>query len=291
MERLRSDASGHSGALFAERVKSKFIRLDKYLVDKKLADSRTQAQSYIEAGRVTVNGQKNLKAASQISPDASIKVDTPEKQWVSRGAHKLIKGLDYFAIDPEGCVCVDVGASTGGFTDVLLERGAAKVFAVDVGYGQLAWKLRANPRVIVMERTNARYLTTEMLNGEKADIIVSDASFISLKLLLTPLASLLKKNGRLVALVKPQFEVGKERVGKGVVTDPRVHREVLEEIASFATNQAGLILVGATFSPIRGPEGNIEFLFEFVLPGTGTNRNNIDFAAVVEEAHEKTVKD
>lgn len=271
-------------------MKSKLTRLDKYLVDKKLAESRTQAQAFIEEGRVTVNGQKALKPASQVGEGASVRVDAPERQWVSRGAYKLIKALDYFQISPDGKVCVDIGASTGGFTDVLLSRGAAKVYAVDVGYGQLAWKLREDPRVVVMERTNARYLTAEMLNGEKADIIVSDASFISLKLLLGAMARLLKSDGVMAVLVKPQFEVGKERAGKGVINDPALHLEVLRGVAAYAEDNAGLTLINATFSPIRGPEGNIEFLFEFALAGSGLPKAEIDFAQIVEKAHLETKK-
>lgn len=272
-------------------MKSKLVRLDKYLIDKKLAESRTLAQAYIEEGRVTVNGRKILKPASQVSAEATVRVDAPEKQWVSRGAHKLIKALDYFAINPSGCVCADIGASTGGFTDVLLSRGASRVYAVDVGYGQLAWKLRADPRVIVLERTNARYLTEEMLNGEKADIIVSDASFISLKLLLAPMARLLKRDGIMIVLVKPQFEAGRERVGKGVVTDPELHLEILRDIAAFAERDAALTLTGATFSPIRGPEGNIEFLFEFLLTENNPEKRDVDFTAIVAEAHKHAAKD
>lgn len=271
-------------------MKSKLTRLDKYLVDKKLAESRTQAQAFIEEGRVTVNGQKALKPASQVGEGASVRVDAPERQWVSRGAYKLIKALDYFQISPVGKVCVDIGASTGGFTDVLLARGAAKVYAVDVGYGQLAWKLREDSRVVVMERTNARYLTAEMLNGEKADIIVSDASFISLKLLLGAMARLLKNDGVMAVLVKPQFEVGKERAGKGVINDPALHLEVLRGVAAYAEDDAGLTLINATFSPIRGPEGNIEFLFEFALAGSGLPKAEADFAQIVERAHLETTK-
>lgn len=269
-------------------MKSKLVRLDKYLVDNKLAESRTQAQALIEEGRVTVGGQRVLKSASQISAGSSVRVDVPERQWVSRGAHKLIKALDYFGISPSGKVCVDVGASTGGFTDVLLSRGASRIYAVDVGYGQLAWKLREDPRVIVMERTNARHLTIEMLNNEKADIIVSDASFISQKLLLRVMASLLKRDGLMVVLVKPQFEVGKGRVGKGVVSDPALHLEVLRDVAAYAENSAGLTLLNMTFSPIRGPEGNIEFLFELTLSDNCPKKQEIDFDRIVEEAHINT---
>lgn len=271
-------------------MKNKLLRLDKYLVVKKLAESRTQAQSLIENGRVTVNGRRVLKAASQVSVETGVAVDVPEKLWVSRGAFKLLKGLDFFGIDPAGRVCADIGASTGGFTEVLLSRGAAKVFAVDVGYGQLAWKLRADPRVVVLERTNARYLTVRMLNGEKADIIVSDASFISLKLLLPVMAPLLSQRGRMVALVKPQFEAGRERIGRGVVSDPSVHKEILEDIAAFASSNAELALLDATFSPIRGPEGNIEFLFKLALAAETQEKTEIDFAAIVEQAHKETAK-
>lgn len=285
---MRFDSESSRRCLWTLGVMSKLVRLDKYLVDNKLAESRTQAQSLIEEGRVAVNGQRVLKPASQVSAGSSVRIDTPEKQWVSRGAYKLIKALDYFRISPSGKVCVDIGASTGGFTDVLLSRGAAKVYAIDVGYGQLAWKLREDPRVVVMERTNARHLTIEMLNNEKADIIVSDASFISQKLLLGAAALLQKPDGVMVILVKPQFEVGKDRVGKGVVTDPALHLEVLRDIAVYAENNAGLTLIDATFSPIRGPEGNIEFLFEFMLSENCHKKPEIDFVRIIEEAHIET---
>jgi len=270
-------------------MKNRFVRLDKYLVEKKLVGSRSQAQCCIEEGRVTVDGQKVLKAASQICAHADVKVDVPEKKWVSRGAYKLLKALDYFGINPAGCICIDIGASTGGFTEVLLSRDASKVFAVDVGYGQLAWKLRSNPRVVALERTNARYLTLDVFNGQKADIIVSDASFISLKLLLGTMRGLLKRGGRIVALVKPQFEVGRERVGKGVVTNPLVHQEVLMDVAEFAENSARLTLVNATFSPIRGPEGNIEFLFELAYAEDEPQKTEIDFACLVAGAHREAL--
>lgn len=269
-------------------MKNRLIRLDKYLLEKGLAESRSVAQSYIEQGRVTVNGQKTFKAASQVGADADIKVDMPGRQWVSRGAYKLLKALDSFALDPAGLICLDIGASTGGFTEVLLTRGAAKVFAVDVGYGQLAWKLRSDPRVVVLERTNARYLTGEMLNGQKADIIVCDASFISLKLLLGTMSELLGNGGRIVSLVKPQFEAGRERVGKGVITDPAIHLQVLRDVAEYAESKAGLVLLDVTFSPIRGPEGNLEFLFEMAVADEAGCRAEIDFAAVVAAAHRET---
>ncbi|MDD4160564.1 MAG: TlyA family RNA methyltransferase [Synergistaceae bacterium] len=270
-------------------MKKKLVRLDKLIVEKHILLSQTLAQSYIEDGRVKVDGMVIRKTASMVSAESSIIVDAPEKEWVSRGAHKLIRALDHFKLDPSGMTCIDVGASTGGFTDVLLSRGAGKVYAVDVGYGQLAWKLRNDPRVVVMERTNARHLDTDMFNGEKADMIVSDASFISLKLLLKPLEALLAENGTMVVLVKPQFEVGKEKVGRGVVHDPDLHEETLKDLAGFIEAETDLVLFNATYSPIRGPEGNIEFLF---LLGTKNNtimkHANIDFTEMVKEAHEAT---
>lgn len=267
----------------------KLVRLDKFLTDAKLADSRTTAQHYIEEGRVSVNGQKIYKPASQVAKDASVTVDRPEKEWVSRGAYKLLRGIECFNVDPAGKTCIDVGASTGGFTDVLLAHGAARVYAVDVGYGQLAWKLRTDSRVTVLERTNARYLALDMVGGQKADIIVSDASFISLKLLLPPLENLLAEDGKMVVLLKPQFEVGRERVGKGVVTDPAVHLDVMEEMARFIENETGLAVAGATFSPIRGPEGNIEFLLLLAhRSAPGEAHAQIDFSTVVTQAHAET---
>ena len=231
----------------------KLVRLDKYLSDKKLAPSRTAAQNFIEEGRVRVNGVIVTRPASMIAPDTDVKVDAPEKEWVSRGAYKLLKAVESFSIDASGKRCVDIGASTGGFTDVLLSGGAAKVYAVDVGYGQLAWKLRCDPRVTVLERTNARTLTLDHIDGEKADIIVSDASFISLTLLLPAMEALLSDDGLIAALVKPQFEAGRERVGKGVVSDPSLHVAILNEVAGFIDEKTGLSLEDADFSPIRGP--------------------------------------
>lgn len=270
-------------------MRPKFIRLDKLLVDRKLVESRTLAQEYITGGRVTVEGNLVQKPASQVSPDVSVKIDVPEKLWVSRGAHKLIKAISFFGLEISGKTCVDIGASTGGFTDVLLHNGAKIVYAVDVGYGQLAWKLRNDNRVVVMERTNARFLTADMLNDKKADIIVSDASFISLKLLLPALQALLAERGLMAVLVKPQFEVGRERVGNGVVTNPNLHLDVLNDLAEFIKRETTLALIDVTFSPIRGPEGNIEFLFLLGSRADPTIQPKaLDFAAVVKEAHECT---
>ena len=265
------------------------MRLDKFLVTQRLAASACEARELIESGQVLINGSPALNAASQVSIDASVRLDAPERQWVSRGAYKLLKAIEYFKISVRGKVCIDIGASTGGFTDVLLSEGAGRVYAVDVGYGQLAWKLRNDPRVVVMERTNARFLNSEMFNGEKADMIVSDASFISLKLLLPPAQELLTSCGLIVALVKPQFEVSREEAQGGVVDSAALHVCVIEDMTSFIETQTKLELLGRTFSPIKGPEGNIEFLFLLGLKGqSGRKPDIIDAEALVEEAHRQT---
>ena len=269
----------------------KLERLDKLLVTKQLVESRTIAREYIESGRVFVDGIQALKPASQASPSASIKIDMPQKQWVSRGAYKLLKAFEFFGIDADDKVCLDIGASTGGFTDVLLSKGAKHVFAVDVGYGQLAWKLRTDERVSVMERTNARFLTLDMLKGQKPDIIVSDASFISLKLLLKPLEVLLHRDGNMVLLLKPQFEVGKEHIGKGVVTDPALHISVIDDMLGYIDSETSLKAIDATFSPIRGPEGNIEFLLWLVNKENSAYTQKLpQTTELVREAHESTLK-
>lgn len=273
-------------------MKTKLIRLDKLLVDRNLVESKTLAIEFIEQGRVSVEGLRVTKTASQVSLEARVSVDEPEKQWVSRGAYKLIKALDSFIIDPFNKVCIDIGASTGGFTDVLLSRGAKKVYAVDVGYGQLAWKLRTDPRVIVLERTNARYLNSEKLINEKADIIVSDASFISLTLLLKPLESLLNQDGLMAVLVKPQFEVRKDQVGRGVVSDSELHVEVINNLVSYININTGLKLLDITFSPIKGPEGNIEFLFLLCLNKCSImEQRDFDIKNIVSKAHFETKND
>lgn len=235
-------------------------RLDKVLVEKGFASTRARAQAVIMAGRVRVNGNPVNKAGQMVDTEAVLEITGNDDEWVSRGAHKLLKGLDVFGIDPCGLTCLDVGASTGGFTEVLLSRNASRVFAVDVGYGQLAWKLRNDPRVVVMERTNARLLRMDQF-PKPMDLIVVDASFISLRLLLPPLLGLLAPDGEMVVLIKPQFEAGKTRVGKGgVVRSPEIHRQVLEEFCAFVRSLEGIALVGLTWSPIKGPKGNIEFL-------------------------------
>ncbi|GHV38221.1 TlyA family rRNA (cytidine-2'-O)-methyltransferase [Synergistales bacterium] len=237
-------------------------RLDKLLTDRGLAESRTKAQALIMAGRVRVSTLTSLKAGTLVPLDCPVFVDETEK-WVSRGAFKLLKALDIFPLSVSGKICVDIGASTGGFTDVLLSAGAKKVYAVDVGYGQLHWKLASDPRVVVMDRTNARYLTPDMF-GDVLEIAVCDASFISLRLILPAIDGLLSKvsiaAAEAVVLIKPQFEAGRERVGHGVVKDAKVHADVLREVLSFVRDETDLETVGLSWSPIKGPEGNIEFL-------------------------------
>jgi 23S rRNA (cytidine1920-2'-O)/16S rRNA (cytidine1409-2'-O)-methyltransferase len=261
-------------------------RLDKLLVERGLAPSREAAREIIQSGSVEVCGFPQSKPSSMFPEDAGVSVSDGGERWVSRGARKLIKGLDEWGIDPAGMSCVDIGASTGGFTQVLLSRGALRVAAVDVGYGQFAWVLRNDARIRLLERTNARYITTEEV-GWPADLLTVDASFISLRLLLPNLRGLMARNGLIIALVKPQFEVGRERVGKGVVRDPVLHAEALVGVASFAQNEVGLVLCGATYSPIKGPEGNIEFILLFGVPGASAEPSPADFDSLVREAHEK----
>lgn len=234
-------------------------RLDVLLVERGLQESRQRAQAIIMSGSVFADGRRVDKPGATVSNDAEIEIRGNTLQYVSRGGLKLEKAMASFHITLEGAVCADIGASTGGFTDCMLQNGAAKVYAVDVGYGQLAWKLRSDERVVCLERTNARYLTREQI-PEALDFASIDVSFISLKLILPPLCALLRDGGNTAALIKPQFEAGREKVGKkGVVRDPAVHREVLEQFLEHARD-AGFAVLGLTYSPIRGPEGNIEYL-------------------------------
>jgi len=235
-------------------------RLDQALVERALCDSREKAKRLIIAGQIRVNGHPAKKASDSVKPDDEITVDTPEK-FVSRGGHKLEHALEHFQLNVEKLVAIDLGASTGGFTDCLLQRGAEKVFAVDVGQGQLAWKLRSDPRVVVMEKTNARFLKPESFSA-LADLLVVDCSFISLKKILPPAVPLLKPDGKIVALIKPQFEAGKAEVdkGRGVITDAAIHERVLAELHEFVSAQAGLCWRGVVESPLLGPAGNKEFL-------------------------------
>ena len=258
-------------------------RLDQKVFDLGFAESREKAKALIMAGSVYVNGQRELKPGATVAEDSQIEFRGEKLRYVSRGGLKLEKALDCFGIDPAEYNCVDCGASTGGFTDCLLQRGAKHVWAVDVGYGQLAWSIRQDARVSVMERTNARNLTTEMLDGEIMDLAVMDMSFISLRLVLPAVHGLLKEAGQVACLVKPQFEAGREKVGKkGVVRDPAVHLEVLERFMADA-KELGFGVKNMNFSPVRGPEGNIEYLAHLIKGGES---ENIDCAAIVAASHE-----
>ena len=258
-------------------------RIDKLLLSRGHAESRAKAQALLMAGQVYVNGERVEKNGTLVPGDAEIKVRGQAEKWVSRGAHKLLKALDHFRISPRGKNCVDIGASTGGFTQVLLERGAQKVYAVDVGYGQLDWRLRNDERVIVMERTNARSLTPSSF-PDPPEFAAADASFISLKLLLPVINCILSPGGSAVVLVKPQFEVGKGNVGKGgVVRAKEDHAAVLADILHFCSGLSGLTPAGLTFSPIRGPMGNIEFLL--YLSGSGGSFVLPSPEKTAEEAH------
>ena len=260
-------------------------RLDVLLVEQGYADSRTKAQAIIMSGQVYVAGQKADKPGVSYEETLPIEVRGAACPYVSRGGLKLEKALRDFGVDPTGFVCSDSGASTGGFTDCLLQQGASKVFAIDVGYGQLDWKIRSDPRVVVMERTNVRYVTPEQL-GEPLDLSVIDVSFISLKIVLPVIKTFLKPGqGQVLCLIKPQFEAGRDKVGKkGVVRDPAVHQEVLDDFVAL-TQQTGFTILGLTFSPVKGPEGNIEFLGHLTLqdkPGIVP-----DTQALVAQAHEQ----
>jgi 23S rRNA (cytidine1920-2'-O)/16S rRNA (cytidine1409-2'-O)-methyltransferase len=234
-------------------------RADQLLVSRGLAESRTRAQALIMAGTVFSGGRKLAKAGEMLGEDAALEVRGKDHPWVSRGGIKLDHGLTHFGFDVAGAVALDVGSSTGGFTDVLLSRGAAKVYAVDVGTNQLAWKLRQDPRVVVHEQTNARNLDSSIV-PEPVDVIVCDASFIGLAKVLEAPLRLAKPGAKLVALIKPQFEAGREEVGKGgVVRDPAVHERVCADAAAWVETQ-GWSVVAVTPSPIVGPEGNVEFL-------------------------------
>jgi 23S rRNA (cytidine1920-2'-O)/16S rRNA (cytidine1409-2'-O)-methyltransferase len=235
-------------------------RLDQLLVERGLAETRARAQALVMAGEVWSGDKRLDKAGVRLADDAPLEVKQRDHPYVSRGGIKLDHGLTYFRFDPKDKVALDIGASTGGFTDVLLSRGAKKVYAVDVGHGQLAWKLRQDPRVMVLERVNARYLSKVEI-PEPPEIIVCDASFIGLEIVLPPSLALAAPNAELVALIKPQFEVGRGRVGRGgVVRDPALHQEVCTRISNWLRAQPGWSVLGVTESPIRGPDGNVEFL-------------------------------
>lgn len=261
----------------------KKIRLDQLVFDLGLAESRERAKTTVMSGLVFVNGQRADKPGMQVPPDVNVEVKGTALPYVSRGGLKLEKALKVFPIDVNGKVCIDCGASTGGFTDVLLKNGAAKVYSVDVGYGQLAWSLRNDERVVNMERTNIRYISSEQIH-EPLDICVMDLSFISVKLVLPAVCALLKDDAQLVCLIKPQFEAGREEVGKkGVVRDKAVHLSVIESVLSFAPT-VGMTVMGLDFSPIKGPEGNREYLC-YMKKGVH-EASLINAAAVVEASHE-----
>ena len=257
-------------------------RLDVLLVEQGYADSRTKAQAIIMSGQVYIDGQKADKPGTSYEEAVRIEVRGASCPYVSRGGLKLEKALRDFGVVPKGYVCSDSGASTGGFTDCLLQQGAKKVFAIDVGYGQLDWKIRSDPRVVVMERTNVRYVTPEQL-GEPLDLSVIDVSFISLKIVLPVIKTFLKPAGQVLCLIKPQFEAGKDKVGKkGVVREPETHIEVLDSFIALA-KELEFTILGLTFSPVKGPEGNIEFLAHLSLDEV----EGIcpDTAEVVRQAH------
>lgn len=265
-------------------------RLDVLLVKRNLAESREKAKAVIMAGNVFVDGQREDKAGSTFPPDVSIEVRGHALPYVSRGGLKLEKALANFDVDVMDCVCTDVGSSTGGFTDCMLQNGAKKVYAIDVGRGQLDWKLRNDPRVVCMEKTNIRYVTPEDI-GEPVDFSSIDVSFISLTKVLTPIRDYLKADGEIVALIKPQFEAGREKVGKkGVVREKSTHREVIRKVMDHAQS-IGFDLCALDFSPIKGPEGNIEYLIHLKKSGGAEGENRgIDPDAVVDRAFEELAK-
>lgn len=268
----------------AEKIEKE--RLDVLLVQQGLASSRELAKAYIMAGNVYVDGMKEDKAGTKVAVNAAIEVKGNQMKYVSRGGYKLEKAIDAFGISLDGKICLDIGASTGGFTDCMLQNGAAKVYAIDVGYGQFAWKLRQDERVICLEKTNVRYVTKEQV-PDAGDFASIDVSFISLTKVLPAVLGVLGEKGQLVCLIKPQFEAGREKVGKkGVVRDIAVHKEVIEKIAAYAEEQ-GLGILGLSFSPIKGPEGNIEYLIYLDKSRAGMTAEEVrkKLEEVVEESH------
>ncbi len=257
------------------------IRLDNYLVEKGYIETRSKAQSLIMAGCVYINNRKAMKPGEQVKGDEPVEIRGSSLKYVSRGGLKLEKAIKSFNIDLNNKVCMDIGASTGGFTDCMLKCGASRVYSIDVGYGQLAWSLRNDERVVNLERTNFRYVTNNEVPDE-IDFFSVDVSFISLKLILPPAYALLSNEGSAVCLIKPQFEAGREKVGKkGVVRDAAVHKEVIEKVFDF-TKEIGFNVIGLDFSPIKGPEGNIEYLM--FISKAGENAD-IDIDKTVELSH------
>lgn len=268
----------------AEKVEKE--RLDVLLVQQGLANSRELAKAYIMAGNVYVDGQKEDKAGTKVAVTAKLEVKGNQMKYVSRGGYKLEKAMDVFGIRLNGKICLDIGASTGGFTDCMLQNGASKVYAIDVGYGQFAWKLRNDERVVCLEKTNVRYVTHEQVPDE-GDFASIDVSFISLTKVLPAVLGVLGEKGQLVCLIKPQFEAGREKVGKkGVVRDSSVHREVIEMIVEYARTQS-LGILGLDFSPIKGPEGNIEYLIYLDKSRSGMHEDEVQARVdiVVAQSH------
>ena len=268
----------------AEKVEKE--RLDVLLVQLGLANSRELAKAYIMAGNVYVDGQKEDKAGTKVAVNANIEVKGSQMKYVSRGGYKLEKAINEFGVQLEGKICLDIGASTGGFTDCMLQNGASKVYAIDVGYGQFAWKLRNDERVVCLEKTNVRYVPHEQVPDE-GDFASIDVSFISLTKVLPAVLGVLGANGQLVCLIKPQFEAGREKVGKkGVVRDINVHREVIEMIVNYVRAQ-NLGILALDFSPIKGPEGNIEYLIYLDKSQTGMTEEEVQarLEEVVAESH------
>ena len=268
----------------AEKVEKE--RLDVLLVQQGLANSRELAKAYIMAGNVYVDGQKEDKAGTKVAVTAKLEVKGNQMKYVSRGGYKLEKAMDVFCIRLNGKICLDSGASTGGFTDCMLQNGASKVYAIDVGYGQFAWKLRNDERVVCLEKTNVRYVTHEQVPDE-GDFASIDVSFISLTKVLPAVLGVLGEKGQLVCLIKPQFEAGREKVGKkGVVRDSSVHREVIEMIVEYVRTQS-LGILGLDFSPIKGPEGNIEYLIYLDKSRSGMHEDEVQARVdtVVAQSH------
>ena len=264
-------------------------RLDVAVFERGFAETREKAKAMIMAGSVYLNGQKALKGGVNIKETDVIEVRGAVNPFVSRGGLKLNKAVASFGLDLSDCICMDIGASTGGFTDCMLSNGAKKVYAIDVGYGQLAWKLRCDERVVKLERTNFRYVTREQVPDE-IDFASVDVSFISLKLILPVMHTLLKCGGRSVCLIKPQFEAGKENIGKkGVVRDKSVHEDVVRNITEFAAEN-GFKVIDVDFSPIKGPEGNIEYLMYIEKCESGELLWNGSVAELVERSHENLDK-
>ncbi|MGN0341330.1 MAG: TlyA family RNA methyltransferase [Roseburia sp.] len=259
-------------------------RLDVLLVQRGLAVSREKAKTMIMEGNVFVDGQREDKAGTNFDNQVKIEIKGSTLKYVSRGGLKLEKAMNHFDISLQDAVCMDIGASTGGFTDCMLQNGAKKVYSVDVGYGQFAWKLRTDPRVVCMEKTNIRYVTPEDIE-DVLDFASVDVSFISLTKVLIPARELLRDGGEMVCLIKPQFEAGREKVGKkGVVRDPAVHEEVIERVIEFA-RENGFRVLNLEYSPIKGPEGNIEYLVHLQKGQQGKKEETIDVKAIVMQAH------